>query len=351
MTGEFPAQRASNAENISIWWRHHDGRRDLEKSCQFECYTRPCDYHVSLHQNNYGAQYTPPLALSIIATCLKCKPLSVFWVASSIENISTDWACTPFRPWTLFGLNTLHSKNYKHGFGVAMFCCDLLQVNFTHFLQGWLTGTEAVMWLSQCQLRVGSPEEYGKMKNMNTLWLPHYGKNNHIMTSSNGIIFRVGPLCGEFTGHRWIPLTKASDAEALVFSLICAWIKGWVNNRETCDLRRHRVPYNVTVMYILTQRSAGDGSMSSGNKPLPEPVLTQVCTVIWHQMLSNCWINVDPVLCHHDITAPQLKLINRWVPKKVDYDLHDAYFLAIYTRQKQLCYAFVYAALYKLHYM
>ena len=24
MTGEFPAQRASNAENISIWWRHHD---------------------------------------------------------------------------------------------------------------------------------------------------------------------------------------------------------------------------------------------------------------------------------------------------------------------------------------
>ena len=24
LTGEFPAQRASNAENASIWWRHHD---------------------------------------------------------------------------------------------------------------------------------------------------------------------------------------------------------------------------------------------------------------------------------------------------------------------------------------
>ena len=24
VTGEFPVQRASNAENISIWWRHHD---------------------------------------------------------------------------------------------------------------------------------------------------------------------------------------------------------------------------------------------------------------------------------------------------------------------------------------
>ena len=40
----------------------------------------------------------------------------------------------------------------------------------------------------------------------------------HIMTSSNGNIFRVtGPLCEEFTGHRWIPLTKASDAELWCF--------------------------------------------------------------------------------------------------------------------------------------
>ena len=24
LTGEFPSQRTSNAENVSIWWRHHD---------------------------------------------------------------------------------------------------------------------------------------------------------------------------------------------------------------------------------------------------------------------------------------------------------------------------------------
>ena len=24
MTGEFPAQMASNAENVFIWWRHHE---------------------------------------------------------------------------------------------------------------------------------------------------------------------------------------------------------------------------------------------------------------------------------------------------------------------------------------
>ena len=39
-----------------------------------------------------------------------------------------------------------------------------------------------------------------------------------MMTSSNGNIFRVtGHLCGEFTGHRWIPHTKASDAELWCF--------------------------------------------------------------------------------------------------------------------------------------
>ena len=39
-----------------------------------------------------------------------------------------------------------------------------------------------------------------------------------MMTSSNGNICRVtGRLCGELTGHRWIPLTKASDAELWCF--------------------------------------------------------------------------------------------------------------------------------------
>ena len=38
------------------------------------------------------------------------------------------------------------------------------------------------------------------------------------MMSSNGNIFRVtGPLCGEFTGHRWIPHTKISDVELWCF--------------------------------------------------------------------------------------------------------------------------------------
>ena len=29
-TGEFPAQMASNAENVSIWWRHHEFLEDKQ---------------------------------------------------------------------------------------------------------------------------------------------------------------------------------------------------------------------------------------------------------------------------------------------------------------------------------
>ena len=66
-----------------------------------------------------------------------------------------------------------------------------------------------------------------------------------MMTSSNGNIFRVtGHLCGEFTGRRWIP-------GALMFSLICVQINGWVNNRKAGDLRRYRTHYVVIVMSKL----------------------------------------------------------------------------------------------------
>ena len=74
-----------------------------------------------------------------------------------------------------------------------------------------------------------------------------------MMTSSNGSIFRVtGHLCGELTGLRWIPRTMASDADgAFMFSLICVWINGWVNNRQAGDLGRYWAHYDVTVMSWL----------------------------------------------------------------------------------------------------
>ena len=71
-----------------------------------------------------------------------------------------------------------------------------------------------------------------------------------MMTSSNGNIFRVtGPVWGI---HR-SPVNSSHKGQwrgALMFSLICAWINGWVNNREAGDLRRHRAHYGVIVMHF-----------------------------------------------------------------------------------------------------
>ena len=56
---------------------------------------------------------------------------------------------------------------------------------------------------------------------------------NLMMTSSNVNIFGV---TGQWRG-------------ALMFSLICAWLNGWVNNGEVGDLRHHRAHYGVTVVF------------------------------------------------------------------------------------------------------
>ena len=82
--------------------------------------------------------------------------------------------------------------------------------------------------------------------------LPINAKHHHnpvwyiMMTSSSGNIFCVtGPLYGEFTSHRWFPLTKASDAGLWCFLWSSPWINGWVNNREAGD-------YDAIVMILNT---------------------------------------------------------------------------------------------------
>ena len=40
---------------------------------------------------------------------------------------------------------------------------------------------------------------------------------------------------------------------AVMFSLICTWTNGWVNNRDAGDLRRHRAHYDVIVMIHKVQ--------------------------------------------------------------------------------------------------
>ena len=76
---------------------------------------------------------------------------------------------------------------------------------------------ETSPYLSQCWSRYMwrhvAPLGYTEL---GVIWVTETYKSLHMfhmMTSSNGKFFRItGPLCGEFTGQRGIPLTKASDA-------------------------------------------------------------------------------------------------------------------------------------------
>ena len=67
---------------------------------------------------------------------------------------------------------------------------------------------------------------------------------------------------------------------ALMFSLICAWINGWVNNREAVDLRRYRAHYDVTVMFWYTQ-----SELLFINRP-KHNLHDSFCSVLWIDQIS-----------------------------------------------------------------
>ena len=112
------------------------------------------------------------------------------------------------------------------------------------------------------------------------------------MTSSNRNNFRVtGPLWGESTGHRWIPLTKASDTELWCFFFISAWTNGWANNWYAGDLRRHHVHYDVTVM---------SWSMSFGLRVLSKAWWLSR----WYGWLFMCKDSIDLSHKSHNVPVP-----------------------------------------------
>ena len=78
-----------------------------------------------------------------------------------------------------------------------------------------------------------------------------------MMTSSNGNIFRVtGPLCGEFTGHRWIPRTKAVTRSFDVFfdlrlnqQMSKQWRRRWSETPSRRSLWRHCYALSWPMLY------------------------------------------------------------------------------------------------------
>ena len=97
-----------------------------------------------------------------------------------------------------------------------------------------------------------------------------------MMTSSNGNIFRVtGHLCGEFNCPR---SPHKGHKGALMFSLICTRINGWVNNDDAGDLRRHHAHYEVTLMLCQNRSGLTQDGMCTGIKATCK--LTHVISLI-----------------------------------------------------------------------
>ena len=106
----------------------------------------------------------------------------------------------------------------------------------------WSRKTYKHCWITSSMLPFSS-DLNTKCRHIKTRILHHvfleviWARSPSMMTSSDGTIFCVtGPLC--VRGIHLSPVNppyKGQWRGALMFSLICAWINGWVNTREAGD--------------------------------------------------------------------------------------------------------------------
>ena len=93
-------------------------------------------------------------------------------------------------------------------------------------------------------------------------WLKHIPEGEDCKSSigvntkihEDVIKWKYFPLHWTFVrGFQRSPVNSTHEGQwRSLFSLICAWINGWIDNREAGDLRSHGAHYDVTVMHAVT---------------------------------------------------------------------------------------------------
>ena len=89
-TGEFPAQRASNAENVSIWWRHHGIARDEYRSLK----RRGTDLYKRLVSFFIDGYWLYKQSFSLASCLVIGSKITVEWVGKSTpfwELVHYSW--------------------------------------------------------------------------------------------------------------------------------------------------------------------------------------------------------------------------------------------------------------------
>ena len=95
-TGEFPAQRASNAENVSIWWHHH-----VDSLAMHEYLRNNLHYYLKFH--------TFFLKINRLANVI-CKLHWFFFTANGLTRCLNKMFAIS---WTAFG-NWFSMKIYSY---------------------------------------------------------------------------------------------------------------------------------------------------------------------------------------------------------------------------------------------
>ena len=150
--------------------------------------------------------------------------LSVFSALSDILDSVRRVSRPPFRPKV-----QVHDMNEESLADLMMMCWEEIpefRPNFNTIRDG---------------LKKMSSQGWGNNYDVHGPWWRH-----QMETFSALLALFVGnsPVTDEFPSQR--PMTRS-----FMFSLTCAWIDGWVKNREAGDLRRHRAHYDVIVMSLL----------------------------------------------------------------------------------------------------
>ena len=93
---------------------------------------------------------------------------------------------------------------------------------------------------------------------------------------------------------------KGQGRGALMFSLICARMNDWVNNRDTGDLRRHRGHYddNVMIEAETNDRYFADDILKCSS--LSRQSASMSCILVVPQNPSAANFNPDPRKCIWD---------------------------------------------------
>ena len=184
-TGEFPAQMASNAENVSIWWRHHAIYLTQENTHS----------SIQLYIEKIIVSNAPT---NLVSGSIDLRPIighvNINHFYSNVLSHEITWIRFSWR----FHFSTLRSRQNNRHFADAIFKFISLNVNF------WILTTISLKYVP-----------WGLIDNFKIL---------------------VQIMAWRRAGG------------ALIFSLICTWTNGWVNYRDASDLIRHNAHYGVTVI-------------------------------------------------------------------------------------------------------